>query len=351
MSTATERHGRSSRTGLRRVGRQRLGPVLAALCGPTTVVLRLATNHPSGPVRRLLDVNFALAGGSQRRGVDERRLTVTAADGAPLGARLFSPAGDHGGAPLVVYFPGGGFVLGSPDSHANTCRLIARESGCHVLAIGYRKAPEHPFPGPVEDCVAAFRWAVANAGSLGADPHRIAVGGDSAGANLAANVCLSTADDAITPSAAWLLYPIADGDLTAWPSGRTFAEGPLLSLACADDMLSQYVTDAERAHPRVTLLDSDRLDAMPPTYVATAGMDLLRDQGEAFAERLLAAGVRASFRRFEAMPHGFALLLVDRGAREATIEAANKLRALTTQDDDHAPDDTRIGDLVTQETA
>jgi acetyl esterase len=337
--------GRSSRTGLARVGGQRLGLLLGALCGPSSFTLHLGARHPSPIVRRMLDVTFALAGGSQRRGVDERRLSVTAADGTPLKARLFSPSDAGGGAPLLVYFPGGGFVLGSPDSHVNSCRLVARESGCHVLAIGYRKAPERRFPGPIEDCVAAFRWAVDHAGTLGVEPDRIAVGGDSAGANLAANVCLATAEDAVRPSAAWLLYPVADGDLTAWASGRTFVKGPLLSLACAEDMLGQYLTDAERADPRMTILAADRLDAMPPTYVATAGMDLLRDQGEAFAGRVHAAGVRASFRRFDALPHGFALLLVDRRAREATKEAARALTELIRYE--HPTQDARVGVLVT----
>ena len=345
MATTAGEHGGSSRTGLARIGRQRLGLVLGALCGPTTVALHFAARHPSALVRRVVDVSFALAGGSQRRGVDERRLSVTAADGAPLKARLFSPSEADADAPMLVYFPGGGFVLGSPDSHANTCRLVARESGCHVLAIGYRKAPERRFPGPVEDCVAAFRWAVENAATLGVDTNRIAVGGDSAGGNLAANVCLATADDDVRPCAAWLLYPIVDGDLTAWASGRTFVKGPLLSLACADDMLCQYLTDAERANPRMTILEADRLDAMPPTYVATAGMDLLRDQGEAFARRARAAGVRATFRRFEALPHGFGLLLVDRRAREATKAAAQKLHELVR--DEYPIEHARDGVLAT----
>ncbi|WP_205698770.1 alpha/beta hydrolase [Conexibacter sp. SYSU D00693] len=319
----------SSWSGRKRVDGQRLGPLLAALSGPTTPVLHAASKHPLAPVRALLDRTFALVGGPRGHGVDETDLEVSGGGGARIPARLYTPVGIGASAPLLVFTHGGGFVVGSIDSHGRGCRLTAREARCKVLSVGYRKAPENPFPGPLDDAVAAFRWAVMNAHALGVDRQRIAVGGDSAGGNLAAGVCVATAGDDVRPAAAWLVYPFVDADIRSFASGRTFAEGPLLSTACAETMLGQYAPDPSAyADPRLSVLRTQDLDGFPPTYVATAGMDPLRDQGEAFAAKLRDAGVDVEVQRFGDLPHGFALLLVDRHARGATVTAARALRTL-----------------------
>ncbi|MBB4689616.1 alpha/beta hydrolase [Amycolatopsis jiangsuensis] len=321
----------SSRSGLKRADGQRLSLFLANLAGPTAPILHAVARHPSATARGILDAVFATVGGDQRQGVSEKDLVVDGAGGTHLAARLYTPWGVGADSALLVYCPGGGFVLGSVASHANTCRFVAREGQCRVLAIDYRKAPEYRFPVPLDDSVAAFRWAVAHAAELKADPSRIGVGGDSAGANLAAGVCLETADDAVSPRAAWLVYPFVDAELGEWPSASLFGSGPLLSTACARDMLTQYApVAADQRDGRVSVLRHERLDRMPPTYVATAGMDPLRDQGEALARRLVKFGVPVRNERFTRLPHGFMQLLIDRHARAAASRASRELPGLLT---------------------
>jgi acetyl esterase len=316
----------SSRSGLARVGDQRLTLRLAALCGPSTTTLNVASKRASPGVRRALDKVFALVSAHRGSAVTAADLALDGPAGAVLPARLFEPAGVGTGAGLLVYFHGGGFILGSVDSHANTCRFIAAQAGCRVLSVGYRQPPEARFPAALEDSVAAYRWAVAHAAELGADPRRIAVGGDSAGGNLAAAVALELGDGDATPCFAWLIYPFVDGDLDRYASAQTFAQGPLLSRQAARDMLNHYAPDAhDRRDPRITVLDAPNLEQMPPTYIATAGMDPLRDQGERFAERLRGAGIDAEMRRFHSLPHGFNLLLVDPDARAATAQTCAAL--------------------------
>ena len=311
----------SSRSGLKRVGDQRLSLRLAALCGPTTMTLNLASKRPTPAVRAALDKSFALVGVHRGSDVRERDLVIPGDGGASLPARLFEP--DGAGDGLLVFLHGGGFILGSVGSHANTCRFAAAQARCRVLSVGYRQPPEAPFPAAFEDSLAAYRWAVAHAAELGADEQRIAIGGDSAGGNLAAAVALALGEDDVAPCFVWLLYPVVDTDFDRYASARTFLDGPLLSLHAARDMLAHYAPDPDDA--RMNVLASPNLQRMPPTYIATAGMDPLRDQGDAFGDRLRAAGADAAVRRFRNLPHGFALLLVDRDARAATAEACAAL--------------------------
>jgi acetyl esterase len=314
----------SSRTGWRTTDGQHLSLLQGALAGPFTPILHFGARHPTRVPRRVVDVLIHVAGLNRGPMVTVRRVS---AGGVP--ASLYTPPGLGVGAPLLVYFHGGGFVVGSLASHAQLCKFVARQAKCKVLAVDYRLAPEHPFPAAVDDAVTAFRWAVGNAESLGVSPARVVVGGDSAGGNASVVVCLDTAGDAIRPRGAWLLYPVTDTDFEAWPSHRTFAEGPLLSAACVQDMFTRYVDSAHAKDSRVAVLHADGLGALPPTYLATAGMDPLRDQGEAFAERARAAGAKVELRRFESLPHGFANLLIDPKARAAAGEACAALVRLS----------------------
>lgn len=321
------RGGVSSRTGLRPADGQSLSPRLAALCGPSTVTLNFAARHPTPLVRKGLDLLFQAVGAPHVRDASARDLEVDGADGARLPARLYEPEGlapqDDG---LLVYLHGGGWTLGSIDSHRNTCRFIAKRARCRVLAIGYRKAPEHRFPTAFEDSRAAFRWAVAHAAELRIDPARIAIGGDSAGGNLSAAVCLNLDPGEQGPSFAWLIYPLVDADIAAYDSDRLFADGPLLSHQNASDMMHHYVPGPhDQLDPRMSVIRSDALAAMPPTYIATAGMDPLRDQAEPFADLLRNTGVAVEVRHFDNLPHGFDLLLIDPDARRATEEACGAL--------------------------
>ena len=247
-----------------------------------------------------------------------------------LAARHYVPAGsDARAAPLLVYYHGGGWVIGDLDTHDSPCRFLAAHSGAHVLAIDYRLAPEHPFPAAVEDAVAAFAWAQANVAELGCDPTRIGVGGDSAGANLAAAVCLWAREEKLPPPAAqMLIYPVTD-TAEEMPSRRAFDDGFLLTRADMDFFEDRYLpSGADRSDQRVSVLQAADLSGLPPAYVATAGFDPLRDEGEAYALRMRDAGVRVNLRRHPGLVHTYAnLTAICPSARAAMLEAASALRA------------------------
>jgi acetyl esterase len=244
-------------------------------------------------------------------------------------ARLYTPVGLAGGSPLLVFFHGGGWVVGSLDSHDNTCRFLAENAGARVLSVDYRLAPEHPFPAAADDALAAFDHAVAHAEELGADPALVAVGGDSAGGNLAAVVChqRSSAGRPV-PVFALLFYPVVDPS-TRRASRERYGEGRFLTDADMNWFEGHYLPDpADRTDPRVAVLRAEDLSGFPPTYLATAGFDPLRDDGEAFAARLHEFGVPVALRRHPDLIHGFVSFLgVGNRPREAIAEAAGALRA------------------------
>jgi acetyl esterase len=231
-------------------------------------------------------------------------------DGAtgPLDARVYRPAEVEGPVPTVVFLHGGGFVIGDLDTHDNQCRWICREVGAVVLSVAYRLAPEAPHPAAADDSLAATRWAAANLDDLGGDPARLVVAGDSAGGNLAAVVAQACRDGGGPDLAAQLLiYPAVDfdDDEATHPSRVENAEGYFLT---ADDMRwfsDHYAgTTADRRDPRLSPLHGD-LSGLPPAVVVTAQYDPLRDEGEAYARALEAAGVPVELRRYDGLIHGF----------------------------------------------
>jgi acetyl esterase len=231
-------------------------------------------------------------------------LTIQGAAG-PLTARHYIPEGKSG-EPLAVYFHGGGFVLGGLETHDEPCRLLAKHAGCQVLSVAYRLAPEHPFPAAVEDAVAAFRWAVAHASGLGADPARVAVAGDSAGATLAAVVCQLTAREAARPAAQLLVYPPTDHG-TPRASHQMFDLGYLLTMVDREAFYALYLgeTGADPNQPRISPLRAPSLAGLPPALVVIAGYDILRDEGRAYAEALRAAGTPCQVQEEPSLAHGF----------------------------------------------
>jgi acetyl esterase len=240
-----------------------------------------------------------------------------------LAARFYEPAGlGIERRPLVVYFHGGGWTIGDLDTHDGVCRFLAANAAATVLSVGYRLAPEHPFPAAAEDALAAFEWAAAEHARLGIDPARIAVAGDSAGGNLAAAVCL-LAREAGGPSPAMqaLIYPVTDA-VGGQPSRDLFADGFLLTRDDMDWFERHYLPPGvDRGDPRVSPLRAADLSGLPPAYVATAGFDPLRDEGEAYAERMREAGARVVLRRHPGLIHGFAnMTAVSRAAREAMLQ-------------------------------
>ncbi|XRQ12511.1 alpha/beta hydrolase [Actinomadura welshii] len=260
-----------------------------------------------------------MLGTEPRRPVRTREVAIAEA----VTGRLYTPEGLPGGSPLLVFYHGGGWVIGDIDTHDTVCRYLAVQAEVRVLSAGYRLAPEHPYPAAAEDARTAYDYAVANAAELGADPRAIAVAGDSAGGNLAAVVALA-ADR--TPDFALLFYPATDVSVRR-RSREIFAEGFQLTDADMTWFIDHYCPEERRAEPTASPLLAEDVGGFPPTYLVTAGFDPLRDEGEAFAKRLAEAGVPVALRRQEDLIHGFANLWSLGGRfQEALSEAAGALR-------------------------
>lgn len=223
----------------------------------------------------------------------------------PVPVRVYRPS-EATGLPVVVWFHGGGWVIGGLDSHDHLCRLLCDDAGCVVVSVDYRLAPEHPFPAAVEDCVAAYGWVAANATEVGGDPGRVAVGGDSAGGNLAAVVALTRRDAGDPPPRAQVLvYPVTDHEFDS-PSMHENATGYFLEREHMRWFFGHYLrTPADADDWRVSPLRAPDLSGVAPAIVVTAEYDPLRDQGEAYGARLRAAGVDTEIVRGEGLFHGF----------------------------------------------
>jgi len=238
--------------------------------------------------------------------------------GGPIPLRLYRPVADKA-LPVLVFFHGGGWVVGNIETHDTVCRHLAVRAECAVVSVDYRMGPEHRFPAAVEDCVAATDWVAANAAALGADPARIAVGGDSAGGNLAAVVSL-IARDRGHPRLSYqlLIYPATDAGMSH-PSIDRFAEGYLLTRSTMRWFYDQYLRGPGDAGDwRVSPLRAPDLKGVAPAYVLTAGYDPLCDEGDAYAHRLASAGIAVRHRRIDDQIHGF----IDKGKVIRAADAA-----------------------------
>ena len=231
--------------------------------------------------------------------------------------------------PVLVFFHGGGWVIGDLDTHDGVCRHLANAGGCAVVAVDYRMGPENRFPAAVDDCFAATRWVVENAGALRVDASRLAVGGDSAGGNLSAVISL-LARDAGAPNIGLqlLLYPATDLGMDS-ESQRQRADGYLLTERNQRWFHSHYLTGAgDRADFRASPLRAASLAGLPPAYVLTCGYDPLCDEGEAYARRLVESGVRVTSHRFPGQVHGFLTMgRMIRAAGDALDEVGTVIRA------------------------
>jgi acetyl esterase len=253
---------------------------------------------------------------------------VDGADGA-LPARVYRPVeAEVGGVPTIVFFHGGGFVIGDLDTHDNQARIMCRDVGAVVVSVEYRLCPEHPWSAAAEDCEAATRWTFENIDRLGGDTGALAVAGDSAGGHCAAVVAQACRDAGGPPLAAQLLiYPTVDmGD--DWPSIEENAEGYFLT---REDMVwfrGHFAAGADPDSPRCSPLRGD-LGGLPPAVVVTAELDPLRDQGNAYARALADAGVPVEHRCFDGLIHGFYGLFIGSPAcAEAVKETNAALRGL-----------------------
>ena len=292
--------------------------LLRRIAGPPVVIegraLDLQTQALVALADRFAPKTYEQSVADARRQMDE---SAPAIGGAPrpvlrtedfdleggVTARLFVPRAAEPNGPLLVWYHGGGFVTGSARSHDRPMRVIADELRAPVLEIDYRLAPEHPFPAAPLDVVRAYLWARERAASFGCDPARVCVGGDSAGGNLAAVVCLAAKDQGLPmPAAQTLVYPATDFT-RAMRSHRTFARGFFLEAASIDYYLSRYA--APERDPRASVLFAPRHDGLAPAVVHTAGFDPLVDEGDAYADKLRAAGVPVVHARHDGLVHGY----------------------------------------------
>jgi acetyl esterase len=298
------------------------------LVGMTAVGLNALVASPDiGAARTQLRIIAA----SFKQNIPVARVTNLSIPGPvdPIRMRHYRPI-DGDGAPLLVFYHGGGQVVGDIETHDDVCRQMCREGGLHVLSVDYRLAPEHKAPAGSDDAYAAFGWALDHAGELGADPGRVAVGGDSAGGNLAALVSLRARDAGTRlPTLQLLLYPVTNYS-SETRSQALFAEGFFLTKKdlhrCRDHFLDGAQVDA--ADPRVSPLLADDLSGLPPALVLTAGFDPLRDEGRQYADAMRAAGVTVDYREFGPLVHGFANFFpLGGGSATAVAETISALRA------------------------
>ena len=248
--------------------------------------------------------------------------------GGQIPVRIYTPQGS-GPFPILVYFHGGGWVIGNVDTHDPTCRTLTNAAGCVVVSVDYRLAPEHKFPAAVDDCYAATQWVAANAAAINGDSGRIAIGGDSAGGNLTAVVAIEARDGGGPPLVFQLLvYPVTDYSFST-PSYRDNADGYLLTKDSMVWFWDHYLrTEADGQDHRASPLRASDLTGLPPALVITAEYDPLRDEGEAYAARLQESGVSVTCTRYDGMIHGFyGLTAVVDQARKAVDESVAALRA------------------------
>lgn len=258
--------------------------------------------------------------------------------GGEIPLRIYTPEGS-GPFPILVYFHGGGWVMGNLKTCNNTCHFLSHKIGCIVISVDYRLAPKHKFPAAVEDAYAATKWAAGHAAEINGDSSRIAVAGESAGGNLAAVVCLMAQDRGGPPLVFQLLaYPSTNLATLETDSYRAFAKGYGLTKFHAKWFLKQYFADEkDRKNPYASPLLAENLSNLPPALVLTGEYDILRDDGESYVERLKEAGVEARFIRYGAKGHMAHWKKPSGEAGESQYQAALALQAVFQSDAPRAP--------------
>jgi acetyl esterase len=283
---------------------------------------------PPDVLRRKFERSVATISVRPRVPVAREDASVSGAAG-PLTARVYTPATASAPGPLLVFYHGGGWVEGSAATHEPSCVLLAHLAGVRVLSVDYRLAPEHPFPAAADDALTSFRDIAARAADFGADPARLAIGGDSAGGNLAAVTALALRGDRAAPAFQLLIYPGLDMT-RKHPSRLAFGAGFLLTEENMTFYEDCYVPDRDRrADPRVSPMLVADLAGVAPAHVATGLADPLRDEGEAYVARLRAAGVPAVLHRHPQIHGFFSMTAMRSGLRGLTLIAGALRQGLT----------------------
>jgi len=274
------------------------------------------------------EFRLTIASTSHVAAVEEVRSITVPTPAGPLTARVYRPKGAEGRLPLLVWFHGGGFVIGDLSTADPTCRALASQAGAMVVSVDYRCAPEHPPPAALDDCLAATAWVAENGGNLGGDGSRIAVGGDSAGGTLAALVALAARDRDLKLALQLLIYPATDLTLSH-PSVSEFGRAPfLLDMHALTWFTDHFLQGSAANDPSVSPLFAADFSGVAPAMVITAEYDPVRDEGEAFAARLRKSGVAVDHVRYAGQMHGFFTMdLVFPAARRAQHRAAVGLAA------------------------
>jgi acetyl esterase len=285
-----------------------------------------------GPGRKLVVSQGRMVGGRQHIG-SVSDLVVDGAEG-PIAARRYVPSSRTTGGermPTLMFVHGGGHGMGDLESHDAACRHLSERSGVQVLAVDYRLAPEHPFPAAVEDCFAAYQWLVKNADVLDADPERLAVGGDSAGGNLAATTAIQAAERGLPLALQLLVYPVTDFVNRSASRDLFDGGGYYLEREGVEKLHHWYLPGGvDDAHELASvLLRPSFPPGLAPAFVVTAGFDPLRDEGEAYARRLAEHGTEVELKRYPGMIHGFLNMVgVGRVARANAADVADRLGQL-----------------------
>ena len=320
---------------LRLAGRERTVRDGKTLDLPTQVLLKMmaAAGYPPFENLSVQEARAAIAMRSNLlapRPVAMDRVVDCAVPGpaGDIDVRIYVPRPEAAGLPVLVYYHGGGWVIGSIETHDAGCRQLAADADCIVVSVDYRLAPEHAFPAAVDDALAAFEWVAARAASFGGDSRRIAVGGDSAGGNLSAVVAQMTRDEGgRQPCFQLLVYPVTDLRCDT-RSYDVFAEGFLLTRATMEWFRAHYLrSQDDRTNPRASPILAETLEGLAPAGILTAGFDPLLDEGRAYADRLRETGVEVAYRCYDGLIHGFFSLSGGLlAARAAARDAASMLR-------------------------
>ncbi len=321
---------------LKTIGRSRLKPVdgrsldlqLAALLKMDELLGDSdPSQHPPAISRKIMREKVRVVASPPRKNVQSRDFEIPGPAGA-IPARYYEPDEINPASPLVMYMHGGGWALGDLDTHDSFCRLVASKSNVRVVAIDYRLAPEHPFPAAIDDCLAATAWVHANAAEIGVDPQRLAVGGDSAGGNLAACVAYGAREQGMPLVLQLLVYPVVDADFER-TSYVDNAEGFLLTSDAMRFYWDLYVPDpGQRTDPLVAPIHAVDLSGLAPALIITAEFDPLRDEAEAYGEALRGAGVDATTKRYAGMIHAFFNMETEAPVAEVAAAAAEAIAAL-----------------------
>ena len=286
----------------------------------------LSDLHSAGVERARSFVDELFLPDEEPRTIAHVKNRTIAGPGVHIPVRIFRPR--EGPLPVLMWFHGGGWVLGNLDMAETNCLQLAHDAECVVVSVDYRLAPETLFPGAALDCLAATAWVHANADELGVDGRRIAVGGDSAGGNLAACVAYGARDRDLPLVSQLLIYPVIDADFSR-ASYVDCSEGYLLTRSAMKWFWDRYVPDpADRTNPLVAPIHADDLSGLPPAFIVTAEFDVLRDEGEAYGEALKKAGGSAETKRYGGMIHAFFNMLTEEPVDEVAAASRDAVAAL-----------------------